>query len=729
MDFFRFFVRGVVQGVGFRPYVFRRAKELGLFGFVKNIGSGVEVVVNDSEFLDKLTDLPPLAKITGFEVDEYQPSKVFSDFSILESSKSYGETQLPADIFTCKDCLRELRDPIDRRNNYYFITCTNCGPRFSIIEDYPYDRPYTSMHDFEMCGECRVEYTNPMNRRFHAQTIACKKCGPKLIFRDGKKDISGENDIDSIKKAVDVIRSGDFVSIKGVGGFHICCLTGKKPVGGVRKTLGRPHKPFALMVRDVEKASEFSIISKKERELLESPRRPIVVVKKKNTYQFKEVSELDSIGLMLPYTALHYLMLDFIDQPLVMTSANIPGEPVALTEEIGRYFLTHERRIVNRCDDSVLKVISDWEFFLRRSRGYTPMPIKLPIDCRDTIAVGAELNNSISVSVGRNCYMSSYVGDTSKLETFDFLKKSVDTFIKLTRARPKVIACDLHPAYNSTSYARELSEKFQAKLVQVQHHKAHVAGVASEHGVTDYVGIAVDGLGFGEDGKIWGGEVCDIRDGTEFERIGSLEEQPQLGGDAATIYPKKMLFGILSKILDEKEILRLKLFDEKEARLYLNQLAEGFNVPLTTSAGRILDATAALLELCNERTYDGRPAMLLESIATKPLKIGPVIKKSDGRKQLSTTELFRFLLENKEKDKGRIAATAQMYLAEGLYQIAEDAADGRPIVLSGGVAYNKMISGYMIEKGVLVNKEIPAGDGGICYGQTYLANLIDKRKH
>jgi len=721
---YRIFVKGIVQGVGFRPYIYRKAIEHKLVGSVKNTGNGVEIIINDRDFIDKLTDLPPLAKISDYTVTKITSKKHITKFSILKSVVSKGETELPADIFLCPDCERELRDRKNRRHDYYFITCTNCGPRFTMIEDYPYDRPFTSMHEFTMCSECKREYTDPLNRRYHAQTIACKDCGPKLRLTRETKDISGRTDIETIKKAINLIKSGEIVSIKGVGGFHTSSLCNDENVLKVRNLFHRPHKPYAIMVRDVRMAEKIVHISRKEKELLESPQRPIVVLKKKKKNTYLSLSELDTIGVMLPYTALHYLLFDCIDEPLVMTSSNIPGEPISTSETIGTYFLTHERRIVNSCDDSVVKVIHDTTFFLRRSRGYTPLPILFPMPCQDTIAVGAELNNVICTTKKNKCYLSQYIGDTSKYETYNLLKKTVETFVRLSRLQPQIIACDLHPGYHSTTFAQELAEKNNVELIPIQHHKAHVASVAAEHHITDYVGIAMDGLGYGDDGHLWGGEIFSVRKGNRFTRIGHLEEQPQLGGDSAAIYPKKMLFGILSKILNEKELRKLNMFDEKERRIFYKLVQNNFNVQYTTSTGRILDAVSALLGFCDERTYDGRPAMILESMATTPLEFEPVFSQQQGKTILMTTPLFEYLLSNK-KEKGALAATAQMYVAKGLFEIAKKSLKKKdmPIVFSGGVAYNKMISEYMITHGVLVNRDLPAGDGCICYGQTYLANM------
>ncbi|MFO7677593.1 MAG: carbamoyltransferase HypF, partial [Thermoplasmatota archaeon] len=391
------------------------------------------------------------------------------------------------------------------------------------------------------------------------------------------------------------------------------------------------------------------------------------------------------------------------------------------------YFLTHQRKIVNRCDDSVLKVIQGETAYLRRSRGYTPLPIQLPIKCEDTVAVGAELNNVICIAKENKAYLSQYIGDCSKYETFNFLKKTVSRFVQLTRIKPKIIVCDLHPTYNTTLFAKELANTYNARLLQIQHHNAHVSSVAAEHRLSDYVGIAIDGLGYGEDGSIWGGEVFDCS--KTITRIGHLQQQPQLGGDSATIYPKKMLFGILSQILDDQKLIKMGLFKDSESKLYLKMLSSQFNVAQTSSMGRVLDAVSALLGLCVKRTYEGRPAMLLESIATKPYELEPEFSTNNNKRVLLTTPLFEYLLSNKKKDHGRLAATAQTYLAKGIYDIAKrQAGESKPIVVSGGVAYNKMISGYLIKNNVLMHKQIPCGDGCISYGQAYVANKNNKNK-
>ncbi len=723
--FYRYEIRGVVQGVGFRPYVYRIATTHGLKGYVRNTGSGVEVVVDHPRFWDLLENPPPLARIDECRLVEKEKG-AYSSFSIRESGEKRGETLIPPDVAICEDCLRELYDRKNRRNGYYFITCTNCGPRFSIIEDYPYDRPNTSMREFPMCKECEKEYTDPGDRRYHAQTVACRDCGPRLFLYSNGKNITGSTDRETIERAARLVLDGELVSIKGVGGVHIASLTRPETVKKLRSLLGRRHKPFAVMVRDLEMAERIARVSPRERELLESPARPIVVLRKKKRNSLREVSELDTIGVMLPYTGLHYLLFDHIHEPIVMTSCNRPGEPVSLEEGLTPHFLSHERRIVNRCDDSVVKVVGGKSLFLRRSRGYVPLPVELPFPVRDTISVGAELNNAICISRGNRAFLSQYVGNTGKPATARFMEQAIQTITRLSRAKPERIVCDLHPSYSSTLLAEKLARKHGLELLRVQHHEAHIASVAGEHSLEECVGIAMDGMGYGRDGRIWGGEVLHMKNGV-FERIGSLEEQPQLGGDSATRYPKKMLFGILSRFLDERELLSLGLFPEREALLYLGMLREGFNTPLTTSTGRVLDAASTLLGLCDERTYEGRPAMLLEANATgRPLDIEPVIERKDGRLVLSTTRLFEFLLENNDAPKERLASTVLEYIARGALEIARKKSREKiPIVASGGVVYNRVITKILLEHGVLTNQKVPAGDGGIAYGQAVVAGMLD----
>ncbi|MCF7860707.1 carbamoyltransferase HypF [Candidatus Woesearchaeota archaeon] len=746
-----FFIKGIVQGVGFRPYIFRKAKREGLVGSVKNVGDGVEIIIDDSHFMDKLTDLPPLARVDSYEKRsiQIQPPK---DFLIIKSTSSTGSTLLPPDIFTCPDCLSELNDPSNRRHDYYFITCTNCGPRYSMITDYPYDRPYTSMNKFKMCSQCSKEYSDPLNRRYHAQTIACPDCGPrlKLIKCAQNPDTSAEGELNDqsqehdsqnkhadreiIKQVAGIIKKGQIVAIKGVGGFHICSTIEREAVKKIRQLLGRANKPFAVMVKDVKMARKFAEISQFEELNLNSPARPIVVLKKKQTisdnfdgeYVLGHISELDTIGVMLPYTPLHFMLFDHMDEPIIMTSCNMPGAPVKIStenllkQELVGWILTHERKIINRVDDSVIKIISDKMVYLRRSRGYVPVPIKLPKPVRPTLALGAELNNVICTANDNHCFLSQHIGNCANIDTMDFLKDTAKKMIRLTRVDPEIIISDLHPGYETTTFAKELSDQLGAKHIQVQHHKAHIAGVAAEHGLTEYTGIAMDGLGYGDDGKIWGGEIFDFANG-KFQRIGHLQYHQQFG-DSAAVFPERMLISILSTFLTIDQIKRLGI-STTDLKTILKAIESRFNCIETSSTGRVLDAAASLLGICRERTYEGRPAMLLETLAgtSRPYELRPNIIQKDNISIFDTTQLFKYLVQNITKDKSRLGATVLTYIAEGMYEIAKET--GKPIVFSGGVAYNSIISEFMRQKGVLFNQEIPPGDGGLCYGQVSMANL------
>jgi hydrogenase maturation protein HypF len=748
---FKIIIKGIVQGVGFRPFIYKKAKEAGSIGSVKNIGAGVEII-SDQNFVKDIKNWPPLAKIDSIELVEFKNQDheeeiktIFShcDFKIEKSKETDGVTQLPADIFTCDECINELRDKNDRRYNYYFTTCTNCGPRYSMIHSYPYDRPNTSMDEFDMCDECKKEYTDPMDRRYHAQTIACHNCGPKLKLICNNLEIKTDSDLDTIEQAVKMLKNGKIISIKGVGGFHICSLTDDNNALKVRHMLNRLDKPFALMVKDLEMLEKVAYFNEKERELITSPQRPIVVLRKKEGFKF--VSELDSLGIMLPYTALHFLLFDLIDEPLLFTSANLPGDPVNIDENLGEFHLTHSRKIINRCDDSVMKVIGNKNFFLRRSRGFAPIPIKIPIHCKPTLALGAEMNSTICVSNDKDVYMSQYIGNTKNIKTFEFFKDTIKDYLKLTKIKPEIITCDLHPEYFTTKYAEKLIAEFGSKLIKIQHHKAHIASVAAEHNLNEYIGISCDGTGFGEDGNIWGGEVFYFKN-NNFTRVGSLENQPMLGGDSAVKNPKKMLFGILSKFLSKVELQELNLFSGFEMDMLFKQISEDYNIVNTSSTGRVLDAISSLLEICDNSSYDARPILLLESFSNNlhfsDLKnslihelIKTKVEDKEGRMILNTThlvkEIFSKFIQFKDSPneieyvKNKLAYLSQYYIAEGLYQIASMFDKEIPIVFSGGVAYNNIISEYMINKGVLINKNIPCGDGGISYGQVYLANLFN----
>ncbi len=718
--FFRFTVTGTVQGVGFRPFIYTACVQAGLLGYVQNIGSGVIVVVNNAAALKRiLAATPPPIRIDHTDIQK--TNERCTNFRI-RSSHGSGFAEIPPDLFLCDECLGELSDPHDRRHGYFFLTCTRCGPRFTIALSSPYDRDTTTMNDFAMCDRCREEYENPQSRRFHAQTIACHDCGPRLTLFENGRALTELNDTAIFKRIVIALKRNEIVAIKGVGGFHLISATTQEAITSINHLTGRSDKPYAVLCRDIAMARTIATLTPQEEELLTSAARPIILAKKNITTP--PASELDTVGIMLAYTALHILLFEHYRKPLICTSSNVHDAPITTTqsEQFVPLVLDHDREIHNAADDSVIKVISEIPLFIRRSRGFVPQSIA--IDTPNTtplLALGAEMNNTFALYDGHGrVILSPHIGNTSHPETFERYRQSIDRFLDYTHIVPQAILCDAHPTYRTSLYGKELAENLSLPLIPIQHHRAHASAVATEHGLKDFVAIVCDGLGWGDDGTIWGGEIFE-----NSTRIGHLETHPQLGGDSAARSPHKMLYGILRSFLTPTEIkpFMLNRFSHDECDILEKQFTEKFNTPLTSSCGRVLDAVAALLGLCSERTYDGRPAMLLEAHSSTPVAITPII---DGS-ILRTIPLFEYLVQNVHEDKSRLAATAQHYLAEGLYTIA--AKKNKPIVWAGGCAYNRIMTEFLLEHGVLVNREVPPGDGGISFGQiaAYLANPRHER--
>lgn len=713
---YRYTIKGVVQGVGFRPYVANACKKAHISGYVQNVGHGVIAVVDDAVKLDRiLNDAPSRIRIDSIEIETTREH--WSGFRILPS-KGVGYAEIPPDLYLCEECLCDLDDADNRRWGYHFLTCTACGPRFTIARKSPFDRATTTMDAFPMCPACRREYGDPKDRRFHAQTIACHDCGPKLrLFAHGVE--TGSSDEKRIESAAAALASGEVVALKGVGGFHLACRIDSKSVGALNTLTRRTGKPYAVLCRDTAMAKTIARITTEEEELLVSASRPIVLLRKNR--KLGSVSELDTVGVMLASTALHFLLFRHYPKPIVFTSSNLSDEPITTTRQrqFADIVLDHSRVIVNATDDSVMKVIDGTPLFLRRSRGFVPSSIPIDSGYRKTIlAVGAEMNATFALYDGNGrITISQHLGNTSHAASFDRYRETIDRFLEYTGIAPQNIVCDLHPGYNTSVYAKELSKRFDAPLRAVQHHRAHVFGAAAENGLECFAGIACDGLGYGDDGTIWGGEIFD-----GYDRIGHLETQMLLGGDSAARYPLKMLYSIIRKFLTQRDAemyLRGK-YSSWEIPILERQLASGLNSPMTSSCGRILDATAALLGFCDERTYDGRGAMVLESRSGKPYEFRPVFEGST----LLTTPLFEYLISNLHRDKARLAGTVQRYLAEGLFELASRTK--KPVVWAGGCAYNRIMTSFMLTHGVLLNKRVPPGDGGISFGQI-CAFLADPR--
>lgn len=753
-------VEGIVQGVGFRPFVYRIAHEHGLRGFVKNLGdAGVEIVVEGHEediraFLHDLKNRAPLlARIEKIRIKEIPPQG-FDRFYIEKSSDSGGEgdSVIPPDVSICEDCIRELFDPKDKRYLYPFIVCTNCGPRFTIISDLPYDRPNTTMRDFDMCDFCRSEYEDPLNRRYHAQPVCCPVCGPRyMLFDKEGVELSG----DPIKKAAKLLDDGHILAIKGVGGIHIACdATNENAVEELRKRILRPQQPFAIMARDLNTIESFAHVSEFEREELLSYRRPILALRKKEPFPLPEdlAPGLHTIGVMLPYSGIHYLLFHYSKSPVyVMTSANYPGLPMVKEnkkafkelKDLADYFLLHNRKILNRTDDSVIRFVDGKRAIIRRSRGFVPLPMDIPFEYKG-IAVGAELLNSFSIAKNGKVYPSQYMGNTSKLEVLEFMRETISHFKKILRVKDiELVIADLHPLYNTTKLAMELANEHDVEFLQVQHHYAHAATLMVENNIEEVIVITLDGVGYGVDGKTWGGEVLYLSY-EDIERLAHIDYYPLPGGDLASYYPLRALIGILSKVyaLDEvKEIIEghcpraiesLK-YGRVEFNVVLNQLSREINVGYASSTGRVLDAMSVLLNIAYRRTYEGEPAMKLESFALKGKNDLKFIVSAEGE-EIKIEGLFTQALES-NANPADIAYSTHLALARAFGEIAVENAREfgvKVIGVSGGVAYNELIV-KTLRKIVETNnlkfcttQEIPRGDNGISVGQAFLGGLYNE---
>ena len=753
----RITVLGIVQGVGFRPFIYRIAVKNGLSGYVRNRGdSCVEIVVEGDEnnirsFLrDIVEKKPPLARIYEIITTPINEGGGYSGFRIVESTEKADlvGSVIPPDVATCDECLAEMRDPFNPRYNYFFITCVNCGPRFTIIERTPYDRENTTMREFPMCDFCRSEYIDQANRRFHAQTIACPRCGPKVYLTTSRGDVIDCND--PIREAGKLISEGYIVAVKGYGGFHIAASTLlDKPLERLRRAKHRRQKPFAIMARSLEAVKTFAEVNRWEAEALTSYTRPIVLLNKSENYYLSELISpgLHNVGVMLPYTGLHYMLFDLVRDPaFVMTSANPPNQPIIKDEneafaklgDLVDYFLLHNRRIANRCDDSVIRFHDDKKVFIRRSRGYVPEPIRLMFKAKKgVLGLGGEKNNTACLVSGDKAFPSQHIGDVENIETLEFLRSAFEKLMHLTNSRVDVVACDLHPKFATTLLAKRLSEERGWLMVRVQHHYAHAAALMAEYGLNEIVAICCDGYGYGEDGGAWGGEIIfGSLSPLEFKRLGHLEEQPLIGGDVATRYPLRIAASILYKRVDIEDWLiensRHLPHGVTEANLILTQLRKGEIKIKTTSCGRILDAASAILGICYERTYEGEPAMKLESAAicgVDVLKTKPII---NGR-VLKTEEIIVSLFETKDKfSRSDLAYSLHVYLARGLAQLAVELAEEngvKNIGLTGGVAHNQIIVGEIcriIEQSGLrffTHEALPPGDGGLSFGQAVIASF------
>ncbi len=755
-------VRGVVQGVGFRPFVYRLAFEEGLAGFIGNDTDGVTIEIEGpaarlDAFVARLrTETPPLARIDAVAVKLLTPTGDTGFRIVASEVLGRVSTGIPADAATCADCLRELLDPADRRYRYPFLNCTNCGPRYTITRRIPYDRPQTSMARFPMCPACQAEYDDPANRRFHAQPNACWQCGPQmsLVGTDGTL-IAVD---DPVAECVARLASGTIMAIKGIGGFHLSVdATNEAAVNRLRERKHRYGKPLAVMVRDVEAARAICTLTAEEEVLLNTPARPIVLARKREGKGIAAsvAPGIPWLGVFLPYAPLQHLLFASGQlRALVMTSANLSEEPIAIDngEALARLgaiadaFLMHNREILQRCDDSVAAVVDGVPQLLRRARGFVPLGIALPIDAPPLLAVGGHLKNVFSLARGRFAYQSQHLGDLENLTALEFFKESLDHLMRTFEIEPQSVVHDLHPGYLSTTWAKESARERGLELIGVQHHHAHVAGCMAEHGLTgSAIGLALDGTGYGADGKIWGGEVLVCRL-NGFERFAHLEYVPMPGGDAAVRQPWRMAMGALHALgfdVEGADMCDLLGAERKEVGLLQRMIERDLNSPLTSSCGRLFDAAAAVILGRREVDYEAQAAIELEGAAVNEPDHEPGYAMEFAAAAWATREpatisalpLWRELLHDLKHgvSKGRMSARFHAGVADGFAKAvaAARAVTGiHSVVLSGGCMHNRRLARLLrvkLEDGgfeVFQHAQVSPGDGGLSYGQAAVAAAI-----
>ncbi len=741
-------IKGLVQGVGFRPYIYRLAIKHKLIGEVDNRTNGVLINVEGDEkeiigFCNEiLENAPQASRIKSIEKKRI-PVNGYHKFSISGSKSTDNQiTEISPDIAVCTDCLDDL-DHDKERINYPFINCTNCGPRFTIIEDLPYDRNKTSMRDFAMCLTCTSEYNDILDRRFHAQPVACNKCGPAYTLTDSEKKLSGIEEI--LIEVSKRINEGKSVAVKGIGGYQLICnALDNKAIIELRRKKHRDSKPFAVMFRDISAVKEYCYLNKAEENEINSWRRPIVILKQREKISESLNSGLGSIGAILPYLPLHYLLFRKLDTPaIIFTSGNISDEPIIIDDlsaesllmQVTGSVVCNTRGIVNRTDDSVVRIVDNKISLIRRSRGYVPEPVDLSCNVDGIIALGAEQKSSFCIGKEMLAIMSQHIGDLKNLPTYDFFIESIDRFSSLFRFKPKLIACDLHPDYLSTRHAEMLEKQLHIPIVRVQHHHAHIASVMAENQLDEKViGVIMDGTGYGTDGNIWGSEFM-VADLNEFTRHSHFDYIPMPGGDKAVDEPWRMAFSFLYKYfgnsIDLKKTSAFQSVRKKDIVLVKEMIDKRINTPLTSGAGRIFDAVSAVLGLCPVSGFDSEAPMRLESVIASttedhyPFDIG---------ERVVFAKMFKAIIDDLPKvDTSLISVKFHNTIARAVLEVSERIrreTSLNKIVLSGGVFQNKYLlektTQLLIEKHfeVFTNHLVPANDGGISLGQLIIASKM-----
>ena len=744
-------INGIVQGVGFRPHVYQQARRFQLTGHISNTSSGVCIHIEGSaeslsRFRQSLSEtLPPLACILDI-TESSDTVQGFPDFSIIQSrSDRHPFTLISPDVSVCEDCLKEMRDPADRRYGYPFINCTNCGPRYTIIEDIPYDRPFTSMKHFTMCRECQAEYDDPANRRFHAQPNACPVCGPKTSLCDANGyPVVCEN---PVTQAAQLLRQGHIVAVKGLGGFHLAVdALNAQAVMRLRTRKHREEKPLAIMVAGIADITPYAFVTPEEQTLLTSFHKPVVLLKKKTPCLLPEaVSPCNAwVGVMIAYTPLHYLLLARGPAVLVMTSANLSEEPIAIDNAdalkrlsgIADYFLLHNRDILLRGDDSVLRHAAGGVRMIRRSRGFTPVPVLLRQKTPPVLACGGELKNTVCLTRGNQAFLSQHIGDLENMASYDFYRMTIEHLKRILGITPEIVAFDLHPDYFSTRYAQEQSDVL---CIPVQHHHAHIVSCMAENRIDGpVIGMAFDGAGYGEDGAIWGGELL-IADECSYRRAGHLAYMPLPGGAAAVREPWRMALAYLDAVYGESMMdLSLPVIrDIRTDRLQFirSMIAKNVNCPKTSSMGRLFDAIAAIAGIRYKTSYEGQAAIELEMVAdSASTDVYPFEWTSDDGYRIQPHPLIRAVVADIQGQTPLSTVSARFHntvirmMAELCRKIRNDIGLNR-VALSGGVFQNVTLLTGLIqtlsEDGfhVFSHSLVPANDGGLALGQAVSAAM------
>ncbi len=738
-------ITGLVQGVGFRPFVYQLADRYSLNGYILNNTQGVSLELEGEEaviedFIESLQrELPPLARIDTLsskvgEVVGYTNFQIHKSETEHNKSIHYTTALVSPDIAICKNCLEEMNDPKNRRYVYPFINCTDCGPRYSIIETLPYDRPNTSMHFFTMCEACHNEYTDPLDRRFHAQPISCPDCGPTLRLLDSSQKVLGEG-ADAVSLTVEAIKKGRIVAVKGLGGFHLICdASNTKAIAVLRKRKHRPVKPFAVIFPNINLLESYAEISSEEEAIILSKEKPIVIVPKRSSSTMSDLvaPSIDRLGVFLPYTPLHHLLLKEINLPLVATSANRSDEPIIrkseeLIEKLSSVFdlvLDHDRGIVNANDDSVVQMVGDEKITLRMARGYTPYSIKLPFKSRKKIlAVGANQKNTITLIFDDTLIVSPHIGDLNSLEAFEYFERTLESFKRFYDFEPEVILCDKHPEYMTRKWAKTLCS--DVDIIEVQHHYAHLLAGMAEYKLNEKVlGFAFDGTGYGDDGTIWGGEVM-IADNQDYERVFSLAPFRLLGGEKAIKEPRRSALTLLFEIytLDEIRELQLALletFSEQEITVLHKAWKQGINAPLSGSMGRLFDAVASFADIVQLSSFEGESGLIMEQYVDENITESFPIDITNG------VIKFEKMIEAMVTivDKRIMISMFFNTIVEMIFQIAQKYPE-LPLLFSGGVFQNKVLVEKIIkrckEEGhkYYFQKETAINDGGISLGQAW----------